>query len=138
MFPLLASLAISPLVLLRKILLKDRTCGQEFLLKIAEDIGSDRPQSLVTVENILWSKLFDIALGRKTTQEALVEFFEQVSKSHLGPVTKYKKMFFSWGFVSDRLSIEAQAGCLEDRGNKGTPKSKSTIPDKPNGFLIAK
>ncbi|KAJ3792662.1 hypothetical protein GGU11DRAFT_802492 [Lentinula aff. detonsa] len=121
MFPLLASLAISPLVLLRKIPLKDRICGREFLLK---DIGFDCPRSLVTVENILWSKLFNIALGRKITREALVEFCEQ------------KKMFFSW---------EAQAGCLEDNllstslanvitaahGQGGTDLQETTGPSPP-------
>ncbi|KAJ3780314.1 hypothetical protein GGU10DRAFT_380816 [Lentinula aff. detonsa] len=73
---------------------------------------------------------------RKTTQEALVEFFEPVSKSHLGPVTKYEKMFFSW---------EAQAGCLEDNllstslanvitaahGQGGTNLQETTDPSPP-------
>ncbi|KAJ3986203.1 hypothetical protein F5890DRAFT_1552434 [Lentinula detonsa] len=114
MFPLLASLAISPLVLLRKVFLKDRIYGRESLFKIAQNIGIDWPQSLVGVKNILWSKLFDIALGRKTAQQALAEFFEEVSESHLDSVSEYDQMFFSWEAQVDHIEENSVSSALVD------------------------
>ncbi|KAJ3780142.1 hypothetical protein GGU10DRAFT_337416 [Lentinula aff. detonsa] len=51
--------------------------------------GIDRPQSLMRVKDILWSQLFDIALGRKTAQKAFIEFFGEIPQSDLDSLGYY-------------------------------------------------
>ncbi|KAE9385321.1 hypothetical protein BT96DRAFT_982076 [Gymnopus androsaceus JB14] len=101
-FALLLAIATSPLLLLRKSLLKS-SVSRQHIIKLALQFHISRPQSVHKVEALLWKKLFECAAGEKDIEAMLQEFF---AETNLGSVSVEDKRFFC--FEGINLSEEDQ------------------------------
>ncbi|KAE9388992.1 hypothetical protein BT96DRAFT_1003671 [Gymnopus androsaceus JB14] len=101
-FALLLAIATSPLLLLRKSLLKS-SVSRQHIMKLALQFHISRPQSVHEVEALLWKKLFECAAGEKDIEAMLQEFF---AETNLGSVSVEDKRFFC--FEGINLSKEDQ------------------------------
>ncbi|KAJ3880374.1 hypothetical protein F5051DRAFT_450771 [Lentinula edodes] len=79
-FPLHAAVAISILILLVGVTLTEVNTSYEHLLKVAYEIGPNRPKNLQQIESFMWSKLIEVAEGNITAQQMLSDSLDEIRR----------------------------------------------------------
>ncbi|KAK7039284.1 hypothetical protein VNI00_010189 [Paramarasmius palmivorus] len=126
--PLFFALAISPLMLLCNFSPTSTNISRLSLMRAWFYYGNDRPPVLSKVELSLWSQLFAMAKGSKSSRQALSDFVTEVSP--LLEDAESEKLFFSPHDGTLRMLPRGLAHGQLDGGIQ--PASTSLVPQAPD------